>query len=59
MLWIAPDLADRPVTFDDRDAARVVAVPGTCGQHHFVNLSYHDSLVPAYDLAHVLAVSGE
>ena len=59
MLWIAPNLADRPVTLDDRDAARVVTVPRTCGQHHLVNLSYHDSLLPAYDLALVLAVSGE
>jgi hypothetical protein len=41
MLWIAADVPDRPVALDDRDAARVVAVPGTRRQHHLVDLGYH------------------
>ena len=44
MLRIAADVPDRPVALDDRDAARVVAVPGTRRQHHLVNLGYHDRL---------------
>ena len=42
VIRVAPHVPDRPVPLDDRDPARVVAVPRTRRQHHFVHARRHN-----------------
>lgn len=48
MVWVSPDVPDRPTALDDCDPACVVAVPGAGGQYDFVSMSGQE-LGLAYD----------
>jgi hypothetical protein len=41
MIAIAPHMPDRPIPLNDRDPARVIAIPRTGRQHHLINLIDH------------------